>query len=173
MDINIEISKKFYNTVIAKNLSYYNSFNQKNKIYCDSGFSAYGIKNNNPEKNSIFFNKIKKLWEDKDILIVCGKTIFDNIEHNIFDNSKSLDYVYASSKNAFEEYDRILREVKEKGKNKLILIILGPTASVLAFDLAENGFNAIDIGHVAKDYDWFVKNKKRGSSDLIDFFNPD
>jgi len=39
----------------------------------------------------------------------------------------------------------------------LILIALGPTATVLAYDLALIGYWAIDIGHVDLEYEW-MKN---------------
>lgn len=42
-----------------------------------------------------FFDKFRKIWKDKDITIICGKTVFDKIEHNIFDNAQSVEYVYA------------------------------------------------------------------------------
>jgi hypothetical protein len=41
--------------------------------------------------------------------------------------------------------------------DKLILIALGPTATVLAYDLAKKGYQAIDIGHLPSCYE-VVKN---------------
>lgn len=48
-------------------------------------------------------------------------------------------------------------------KNKLYLIALGHTATVLAYDMARLGFWAIDIGHVDIEYEWMrmgAKEKK-------------
>ena len=39
-------------------------------------------------------------------------------------------------------------------KSDLILISLGPTATVLAYDLAQCGYQAIDIGQLDNEYDW-------------------
>lgn len=33
----------------------------------------------------------------------------------------------------------------------------GPTANVLASDLTKVGFRALDLGHLAKSYDWYKK----------------
>ena len=33
---------------------------------------------------------------------------------------------------------------------------LGPTATVMAYDLAKLGYQAIDIGHVDIEYEWFL-----------------
>ena len=35
---------------------------------------------------------------------------------------------------------------------------LGPTATVLAYDLAKEGYQAIDIGHIDIEYEWYLKN---------------
>ena len=50
---------------------------------------------------------------------------------------------------------KILIKIK---KNILILISLGPTATVLAYDLCKLGYQAIDVGHIDIEYEWFLKN---------------
>lgn len=119
------------------------------------------------------FNKIKKIWENKEIVIVCGETVFKNIDYNIFDNSKSIDYIYAPSKNAFDKYDELLLRTLKYDKNKLFIIILGPTANILAYDLANKGYRALDLGHIAKDYDAYVKNTERTKENIDKFYEPD
>ena len=37
---------------------------------------------------------------------------------------------------------------------RLVLLMLGPTAKVLAYQLATKGMQAIDIGHVDSEYEW-------------------
>ena len=46
---------------------------------------------------------------------------------------------------------------KNVRKNKLILIALGPTATILAYDLYKLGYRAIDIGHIDIEYEWFLR----------------
>ena len=38
----------------------------------------------------------------------------------------------------------------------MILIALGPTATVLAYDLAKQGYWALDIGHLDLEYEWYL-----------------
>ena len=38
------------------------------------------------------------------------------------------------------------------------LIALGPTATVLAYDLFKLGYQSIDIGHLDIEYEWFLRN---------------
>ena len=42
----------------------------------------------------------------------------------------------------------------------LFLIALGPTATVLAYDLTKYGYQAIDIGHFDIEYEWFLRGIK-------------
>lgn len=71
-----------------------------------------------------------------------------------------MEYYEAPNKNAFESYTAILGDLIKYKKDVTFLIILGPTATVLAYDLTVHGYRALDIGHVGKDYTFF----KRGIS---------
>lgn len=42
-------------------------------------------------------------------------------------------------------------------QEKLVLLALGPTATVLAYDLAILGYQAVDIGHIDIEYEWYQK----------------
>ena len=43
-------------------------------------------------------------------------------------------------------------------KKKLILLALGPTATVLAYDLYKLGYQIVDVGHIDIEYEWFLRN---------------
>ena len=47
--------------------------------------------------------------------------------------------------------------------DRLILLALGPTATVLASYLANLGYQAIDIGHIDIEYEWFLSGAKEKS----------
>ena len=47
-------------------------------------------------------------------------------------------------------------------KDYRVLIALGPAATVLAYDLYQAGYQAIDIGHLDIEFEWFLhKSDKR------------
>ena len=52
----------------------------------------------------------------------------------------------------------IKKKVKKLNENRLILIALGPTATILSYDLYKLGYQSIDIGHVDIEYEWFIRN---------------
>ena len=44
-----------------------------------------------------------------------------------------------------------------KEENRLICITLGPAATVLAYDLGKAGIQAIDIGQLDNEYEWYLQ----------------
>lgn len=106
------------------------------------------------------FTYIKKIWDKQDVVIVEGEKTRLGVGNNLFDNAKSIKRVLAPATNAFNRYEEILNEVKKVEKESLILIALGPTATILAYDLAKEGFWALDVGHVDIEYEWFLMGAK-------------
>lgn len=105
------------------------------------------------------FDAIKKIWEDKEILIIEGEKTRMGIGNNLFDKAKSITRIICPAISAYDRYDEILEKAKEQDKNKLVLIALGPAATVLAYDLAKAGYQALDIGHIDIEYDWMIAGK--------------
>ena len=68
----------------------------------------------------------------------------------------------ALKKNAWSRYDEILsRVLTVSSEYDVILIALGPTATVLAYDLGKSGLWAIDIGHLDVEYEWFLDKAQK------------
>lgn len=40
------------------------------------------------------------------------------------------------------------------------MLSYGPTATVLAYDLAKLGYQAIDLGHLDVEYEWYLRNER-------------
>ena len=58
-------------------------------------------------------------------------------------------------------------------KDFLVCIILGMTATVLAGDLADEGYIAWDVGHAAKDYNAYMEKTEKTDAVMDSFFAPD
>lgn len=102
---------------------------------------------------------MKKIWEDKEVIIVEGAQTRLGVGNDLFDNVKSIKRVLAPAVNAFDKYEEILHAVIEIYQGELILIALGPTATVLASDLCNHNMRALDIGHIDIEYEWFLRGK--------------
>ncbi len=111
------------------------------------------------EKARKRFDDLKQIWDKQDILFVEGDKTRMGIGNDLFDNARKIERIIAPNENAFDVYDEIYDAALEYGKNKVILIALGPTATVLAYDLAKEGYWALDIGHLDLEYEWFLKGK--------------
>lgn len=117
-----------------------------------------------------YYKKMRSVWRGKDLTIICGDETFANIQYNIFDCAKSIGYIYGPFKNAMDKYDELLEKAKKISMDSLIILILGPTAKILAYDLHNLGYRVLDLGHIAKDYDLVMKNAQRTAASLINFF---
>ena len=43
----------------------------------------------------------------------------------------------------------------------IVLLAIGLRATVLSYDLADNGFQVIDIGHLDVEYQWYLMQAKK------------
>jgi len=105
------------------------------------------------------FLKMKEIWEGKKIVTVEGSMCRLGVGNDLFDNARSLRRILAPAECAFSAYDRILEESLKIEKDALFLIALGPTATVLAYDLCKAGYRALDIGHLDICYELFLRNE--------------
>ncbi|HEP1799179.1 TPA: SP_1767 family glycosyltransferase [Streptococcus suis] len=103
-----------------------------------------------------YFQSLKQIWTDKDILIVEGKTSRSGVGNDLFQEAKSIQRIICPSKNAYSQIEDILTAIQTYGQDKLVLLMLGPTAKVLAYRLSKTGMQAIDIGHIDSEYEWFT-----------------
>ena len=100
------------------------------------------------------------MWKDRDIVIVEGIYSRLGVGNDLFDEAKSIRRILGPAKNAFERYDELLSQVMKLDTQTLILISLGPTATVLSYDLHNEGYQAIDLGHIDLEYEWFLRESK-------------
>jgi glycosyltransferase family protein len=125
-----------------------------NRVYLNANFTRFYIGFSSKELSVKLLHSIKKIWNEVDVLLVEGEKSKLGIGNDLFDNVNSLKRIISPSKNAFDFYDQIFEAAQSFGESRLILIALGPTASVLAYELGLLGYWAIDIGHVDKEYEW-------------------
>lgn len=100
-------------------------------------------------------DKLKKIWENRNVLIVEGEKSRMGVGNDLFEGVTSIRRILCPAVNAFEKYNEILKSIQANAlSDDLILIALGQTASVLAYDLYKLGYQAVDIGHIDVEYEW-------------------
>ena len=135
---------------------------KKNALFGDTLISRPYIEWKNKKVHADrIFPLLKKIWNDRDILIVEGTETRLGIGNDLFANTKSIRRILAPSENAFRKREDIIRAVEEHYHGELILLALGPAATVLAHDFSKRNMQAIDIGHVDIEYCWYLLNVSR------------
>lgn len=130
----------------------------RHKTYGDSLISRfymdYRVKKNVPYKVQL----LKQIWDKQDVLFIEGELSRLGVGNDFFSNAKSVQRILCPTKNAFEKYEEILKSAKNYGEGKLIIAALGPTATVLAHDLARENYWALDLGHIDIEYSWYQQS---------------
>ena len=127
-----------------------------NRTYCNTYLTRpYAMWADNmtdaPRKR---FANLRRIWDNQKLLIIEGEQTRMGIGNDLFDNALDIKRILAPAENAFDKYDNLLAFALQCDKDRLVLISLGMTATVLAYDLALAGFHALDIGHIDMEYEW-------------------
>lgn len=139
-----ENTRRFHMSVLDKNRMYYDAYMFK---------SYFPYKNREETWNRV--ELVKKIWHERDVIIVEGDKTRTGFGNDLFDNAKSLQRILCPIKNAFDKYDDILKTLLGIGEDCLILVALGPAGKVLIYDLVNKGYQAVDIGQIDMDYEWY------------------
>ena len=115
-------------------------------------FSGYESR----EYSAKLFSMLKELWQDKNILFVEGEKTRLGVENDLFDNARSIKRILCPAENAFDAYHRILDTILSHWQGELVILALGPTATVLASELSTKGIQSLDLGHIDIQYEWYL-----------------
>ncbi|MDR3572607.1 MAG: SP_1767 family glycosyltransferase [Anaerolineaceae bacterium] len=142
--------------LLETRLDWYRLIN-RDRIYYDAYMTRLYLDFADKSKCEDWFAKMKKIWHEREVVIVEGHQSRLGYGNNLFANAKSLVRILAPAEDAFARYQEVVAAVRKQAKSKLVLVALGPTATVLAYDLHQAGYQAIDIGHVDLEYEWFLR----------------
>jgi len=141
----LDMDRVYYNAFFSR---VYILFNKTDELYKNCGD---------------YFEKIKKIWADRDLVICEGEGTRFGMFNDLLDGAKSISRILCPARSAFDKYDEILSAFNDISRDKLVLTALGPTATVLAYDLCNAGYQAIDIGLLDVDYEWFSRKDVAGT----------
>lgn len=151
-------SRYFYNYFIGQNRKKWMDVLDLSKTYYDALISRFYIDYSNREYSAKIISMWKDIFRNRDILIVEGEYSRLGVGNDFFDNAKTLSRIIGPSENAFDYYKEIFNAVVEFANGKLVLLALGPTATIMAYDLAQRGIQAIDVGHIDIEYEWYTNH---------------
>lgn len=131
-------------------------FVNEQRKYCDASITRPYIDYNNRDFSQQIFDLLKCIWNDRNIVIVEGEKTKLGMGNDLLNNAKSVKRILCPAENAYSKLEEIKKSIRNNvSKDTLILGALGPTASILAAQLCDEGYQFVDIGHVDVEYMWF------------------
>lgn len=147
----------YFRNILIKERAVQYSYIDMERAYYNAFISRIYSEMKNKAQSGVWFQKAKGIWDKKDVVIVEGEATRFGVGNALLDNALSVQRILAPSENAFRKYAEILNCCMHMDEDKLFLIALGPTATVLAYDLAKAGRWAVDIGHLDIEYEWYLR----------------
>lgn len=121
--------------------------------YGDTFFARVtGLYAQTPREFADRVSRLKQVWEDKDVLIIEERTTRLGVGSDLLTSARSINRFLIPSKNAFDQYRNIINDITRLRKPDLVLVVAGPTATVLVYDLYLLGYQAIDLGQINGSY---------------------
>lgn len=96
-----------------------------------------------------YLRELSKVWENKNVILVLNENKYNKISNLIISstsNTNSITKIFCAEKNAYFDYTTLLNNCTIYSKGVLFLLMIGPTATILSYDLCCNGYQALDIG---------------------------
>lgn len=90
----------------------------------------------------------RSVWHARDAVIVAGAGSRFDAAPELFDNLNTVSRIDSLAQHAYADLERVTKDVINSGAD-LALIALGPAGTVLAYRLAQEGIQALDIGHLS------------------------
>lgn len=156
-----EDARNFWFTFMGKYRQEWISYLKPNKQYYNTNMTRPYMDYADQTPCAHRFDLLKAIWEDRDLILIEGEKSRLGVGNDLFQGAKSIKRILAPAKNAYQKYDEILERACKYDKDALYLIALGPTATILAYDLHQTGRQAIDVGHVDIEYEWFLRKAEK------------
>ena len=157
------VEQDFWKSHFYFNRGKWYTFLRREKKYANAFLSRFYGMEYNQKLTEWRLSQLVTLWENRDVIFIEGRDSKLGVGNDLFSNAHSIRRIIAPSKDAFNKYEVIFETARAKATpDSLFIIALGPTATILAYDLSEAGYQALDLGHFDIEYEWYrmgVKEK--------------
>lgn len=108
----------------------------------------------------------KRIWEGRDVLILEGEKTRFGIGNDLLNNAESVRRILGPAESAYDFIDDLIdacMNACRNCQNPIVLLALGPTATVMAQKLSQKDVQAIDIGHLDICYEVSLRDNHSNS----------
>lgn len=166
-DVNDRVfrSRLFWRQAIGNYGLDWEKFISSERIYGNTDISRFYITYS--DKSASVMQRRVNLWHkifsDRKLILVEGSSSRLGVGSDLFAGSVSVSRIIVEPENAFEHYNEILNSIINVGLDHeaLYLLAIGPTATILAYELANRGVQALDVGHIDIEYIWYEHSVKK------------
>lgn len=152
----VEEHQNFWNVHLYFQRHHWMKVLRQNKAYANAFLSRFYSMEWNKELAAHRLVQLRRLWEGRNVVFIEGKDSKMGAGNDLFDNTASIRRILGPSKNAMDRYDELLRAALDHAaSDTLFILALGPTATILAYDLCRHGHQALDLGHMDIEYEWY------------------
>ncbi|MCM1387499.1 MAG: GT-D fold domain-containing glycosyltransferase [Bacillus sp. (in: Bacteria)] len=139
----------------------YETYCNKERIYGTTFVSRCYYFARDKENCARWFAKIKKLWENKDIVVVEGSRTHNGVGNDLFDKAKSVERIICPPKDAYAAIPDILAACEKYPVDRLFLLSVGVAAKFIACELFQKGYRVLDIGNLDVEYEWYLRRAEQ------------
>ena len=129
----------------------------RSRVYGNASMTRLYHEVEDKQQSIRYFELVQGLWDKREVVIVEGAQSRFGVGNDLLHRTQSIQRILAPPHHAYEVLPSILEVVKEQPTSKLILVALGPAAKALVFKLTQIGFQAIDVGNLDIEYEWFLR----------------
>lgn len=149
--------KAYWKNLLAAEYPLWYKFIKPKHLYGNAFVSRFYMDFQNVEKAKRIIDLWRRVWNQKECIIVEGSNTRMGMGNDLFNNAKKISRILCPPVDSYTRYPEIIASIKQHYSGQLILIALGPVATVLAYDLCKIGVQALDIGHLDIEYEWFLR----------------
>ena len=150
-------SRRFWMDHLLFNRKVYEKYCNKNRIYGSTFVSRCYYFAEDRSGCGRWFAKIRKIWENKNIVIVEGTRTHNGVGNDLFDSAVSIERIICPPSNAYGALPAIVEACLSYNKDRLFLLSVGVAAKFLAMELFRRGYRVLDIGNMDMEYEWYLR----------------
>lgn len=143
-------------------------------VYIDAAFTVAYFSYLEDYDYKAHYERMTGLFKGKKIAVVCGEGVIEKLQYDVFQFAEEKIIIHGPSKHAFDSYMDIIEKIRANvPKNHILCFILGMAGKAMIKELTDDGYMAWDIGHMAKDYDYYMRNVEKTIENRTIFYAPD
>lgn len=139
----------------------YEKYCNKDRIYGTTFVSRCYYFTQDKSNCAEWFAKIKKLWENKDIVVVEGSRTHNGVGNDLFDSAGSIERIICPPKDAYASLSEIIAACEQYPTDRLFLLSVGVAAKFIALALFQKGCRVLDIGNLDMEYEWYLRHAEK------------